>query len=145
MAQDEAPIIHTRTLSNREENYLKKIDHTEKKTRKLKIEALKKHRTRYHNFFSDQEVHTIYDSETSITNRLLLLGFIATIFKSQLVFRWFRKYLARGISKEISNRMNMLSLDLFILCMCLSLLKFAIYFGLFEYFHGVVDVADIDL
>lgn len=89
---------------------------------------------------------SIYDpKKSSFTYRMYFLGFIAGVLLLSSLFGHLRRYLAKGLSKEVQGRVKSLTMDLFIFCIFLSILKMLCFFGAFSFMGGMIKVQDIDL
>ena len=65
----------------------KLLENREKMIRKLKIDALKKSRVRYHTFFESEKIISIYDPKLSnFQTRMYLFVFIAGMLLISAVF-----------------------------------------------------------
>jgi hypothetical protein len=76
------------------------------------MENLKRSRVRYHRFFNDQELVSIYSPQNSdFPKRLYTFGFITGLLGLSSLFGVLRRRVWRGLNREIMDRVRKMTMD----------------------------------
>jgi hypothetical protein len=76
------------------------------------VENLKQSRVRYHRFFNDQELVSIYSPQNSdFHKRLYTFGFITGLLGLSSLFGVLRRRVWRGLNREIIDRVRRMTMD----------------------------------